>query len=290
MADQRTTFNAQDIQALFPAEKIGILASVNPEGLPHITLITTMRANNVRQLTLGEFCRGNSKAFIQQNPAVSFMVLTMDKRMWRGTARWTHLRKDGPEYQSYNDLPMFRYNAYFGINTVHCLDLVSVAGPMGLPIARILLAILMTRFARGAVTNANNEPILKPFAENLFNLPGALKFISYIGADGFPVLIPLLQCQAAGTCRLVFSSGAFEKELLQIPRGQTVAVFCLSMKMENVLVRGAFSGYSKHRMVHSGTVDIDWVYNSMPPAHGQIYPQKPLMAITEWPDFPAGTG
>ena len=57
---------------------------------------------NERQLTLGEFCRGNSKAFIQQNPAVSFMVLTMDKRMWRGTARWTHLRKDGPERPSYN--------------------------------------------------------------------------------------------------------------------------------------------------------------------------------------------
>ena len=289
MANQRTAFNAEDIQAFFPAEKIGIVASVNPDGLPHITLITSIRANNDTQLTLGEFCRGNSKAFIQKHPAAAFTVLTMDKRMWRGTARWTHMRKDGPEYQSYNDLPMFRYNAYFGINTVHYLDLVSVVGPMGLPIPRILLATLMTRFSRGALVTGNMDRILRPFAENLFNQLGTLKFLSYIGADGFPVLIPLLQCQAADSRRLVFAANAFKSELLQIPKGRTVAVFCLSMKMEDVLVRGTFNGFSTHRMVHTGTVDINWVYNSMPPAHGQIYPQKPLEPITEWPDFPRKT-
>ena len=289
MANQRTAFNAEDIQAFLPAEKIGIVASVNPDGLPHITLITSIRANNERQLTLGEFCRGNSKAFIQENPNITFMALTMDKRMWRGTARWTQMRKDGPEYQSYNDLPMFRYNAYFGINTVHYLDLVSVAGPMGLPIPRILLATLMTRFSRGALTTGSKDQILKPFAENLFNQLGTLKFLSYIGADGFPVLIPLLQCQAVDSRRLVFSPIAYPSELFQIPAGQTVAVFCLSMKMEDVLVRGTFNGFSKHRMIHAGTVDISWVYNSMPPAHGQIYPQKPLEPVTEWPDFPRKT-
>ncbi len=289
MANQRTAFNAEDIQAFLPAEKIGIVASVNPDGLPHITLITSIRANNEHQLTLGEFCRGNSKAFIQNNPEIAFMVLTMDKRMWRGTARWSHLRKDGPEYQSYNDLPMFRYNAYFGINTVHYLDLVSVTGPMGLPIPRILLATLMTRFSRSASATGNNERILTPFAERLFNQLGTLKFLSYIGTDGFPVLVPLLQCQAADSRRLVFSQTAYTRELAQIPEGQPVAVFGLSMKMEDVLVRGTFNGFSKHRMIHAGTVDISWVYNSMPPAHGQIYPQKPLEPVTEWPDFPRKT-
>ncbi len=289
MANQRTAFNAEDIQAFLPAEKIGVVASVNPDGLPHITLITSIRANNERQLTLGEFCRGNSKAFIQENPEIAFMVLTMDKRMWRGTARWTHFRKDGPEYQSYNDLPMFRYNAYFGINTVHYLDLVSVAGPMGLPIPRILMATLMTRFSRSASATGNNERILTAFAERLFNQLGTLKFLSYIGTDGFPVLIPLLQCQAADSRRLVFSQNTYKAELCQIPEDQPVAVFCLSMKMEDVLVRGTFNGFSKHRMIHTGSVDINWVYNSMPPAHGQIYPQKPLEPVTEWWDFPRKT-
>ena len=287
MENQRTAFSAGDIQAFLPAEKIGILASVTPEGLPHITLITSIRANHETQLTLAEFCRGSSKAFIQKHPEVAFIVMTTDRRMWRGTARWTHLRKDGPEYQAYNDLPMFRYNAYFGINTVHYLDLVSVSGPMGLSIPRILMATLMTRFSRGALADGHNSRVLKPFAENLFNQTGTLKFLSYVGADGFPVLIPLLQCQAADSRRLVFSRDANAAELSRVPEGGTVAVFCLSMKMEDVLVRATFNGFSKHRMVQTGSADINWVYNSMPPAHGQIYPEKPLAPVTEWPDFPA---
>ena len=37
--------------------------------------------------------------------------------------------------------------------------------------------------------------------------------------------------------------------------------------------------------IQTGIVDIDWVYNSMPPAHGQIYPPVPLIPVTEWADF-----
>lgn len=36
----RTEFDQQTMDALAPAEKIGLVASVSPEGLPHITLIT----------------------------------------------------------------------------------------------------------------------------------------------------------------------------------------------------------------------------------------------------------
>ncbi len=290
MENQRTAFSAEDIKAFLPAEKIGIVASVNPEGLPHITLITSIRANHETQLTLGEFCRGQSKAYIQKNNQTAFMVVTMDKRMWRGTARWTYLRKEGPEYQSYNDLPMFRYNAYFGINTVHYLDLISVAGPAALPIPEILMATLKTRFSRGASATGKKDRILTPFAVNLFNQLGTLKFISYVGADGFPVLIPLLQCQAADNRRLVFSQSAYRADLSQIPEGKTVAVFCLSMKMEDVLVRGPFNGFSRRRGILTGTVDINWVYNSMPPAHGQIYPKIDMEPVADWSDFPKMAG
>jgi hypothetical protein len=29
-------------------------------------------------------------------------------------------------------------------------------------------------------------------------------------------------------------------------------------------------------------LDIDWVYNSMPPSHGQIYPEVELEAVTDF--------
>ncbi len=274
------------IAAFSPAEKIGLVATVTPEGLPHLTLITSIRAAGPKQITLGEFCRGQSKAQLQKNPKSAFLVMTMDRKIWRGHARWTHLRTEGPEYQSYNDLPMFRYNAYFGINTVHYLDLIDARGAEALPLPAIIVASLMTKMAKGGAAAGKNIPILNFFSEVLFNRLDALKFIAYIRSDGYPEIIPLLQCQTAGSRRLIFSTLAYGKEIDRIPVGQKVAVFGLTLQMEDVLVRGAFTGFSRPRLIRSGMVDIDFVYNSMPPAHGQIYPPVPLQPVTRWSDFP----
>jgi len=278
-------FDNQTIKAFAPAEKIGLVASVNPEGLPHITLITSIGAAGPKQVILGEFCKGSSKSQIQKNPKIGFLVMSMDRKMWRGHAKWTHLRQEGPEYEIYNDQPMFRYNAYFGINTVHYLDLIDARGPDGLPLPKIILSALMTKLAKGGAVTGNNDRILNVFSEDLFNRLDALKFIAYIRDDGYPELVPLLQCQAADSRRLAFSTMAYGDELNQIPAGKDVAIFGMTMKMEDVMVRGTFKGASRSRGIQTGTVDIDWVYNSMPPSHGQIYPPVKLEPVTEWSDF-----
>jgi len=56
----------------------------------------------------------------------------------------------------------------------------------------------------------------------------------------------------------------------------------MTMGIEDVLVRGPFSGFKRYRGLPLGTVDIEWVYNSMPPCHGQIYPQVALKPVTEF--------
>ena len=278
----KTIFDKQDIDAFEPAEKIGVVASVNPQGLPHVTLITSLRANGPTQITLGEFCKGLSKQNIQSNPKIGFLVLILDKKMWRGKARWTHLKKEGSEYQKYNEIPMFRYNAYFGINTVHYLDLIETTGPQQLPMSRIIPAALLTKLAKGAAKTGHQEPILKPLAENIFNKLDSLKFMVRIGTDGYPVITPLIQCQAADSRRLVFSPFAYKEELDAFPAGETVAVFGLTMQMEDVLIRGTFQGYERRRYLKIGQIDIEWVYNSMPPAHGQIYPEIELKPVAQF--------
>ncbi|MBW1788656.1 MAG: pyridoxamine 5'-phosphate oxidase family protein, partial [Deltaproteobacteria bacterium] len=271
--EPRHSFSQDEMKAFEPAEKIGIIACADPEGLPHVTLITSIMAPKPEQLTLGQFCEGLSKEYIQQNPQVAFLILTMDKKMWLGRARWTHLRREGPEFEQYNDIPMFRYNTYFGINTVHYLDLIEVSGPEGLPMSRVVPAALITKLSKWAFRTGAGDRILKPFAEGLFNQLGSLKFMAYMGTDGFPVIVPVIQCQAACSRRLAFSPLAYGNELDAIPKGAPVAVFCLTMSMEDVLVRGTFTGFSRRGIFKLGAVDIDWVYNSMPPAHGQIYPE-----------------
>lgn len=281
----KTAFDETDLQAFRPAEKIGLLASISPEGLPHLTLITSLGAAGPRQVTLGEFCKGVSKAHIQKNPNTGFLVLTLDKRLWRGHARWTHLRREGPEYEAYNALPMFRYNAYFGVNTVHYLDLVDVRGPERLPLPSIVLSTLLTRAARGKAAGQETHRVLTPFGESLFNRVDGLKFLAHIREDGYPEIIPLLQCQAAGSRKLVFSTLAYRREIAGIPDHQTVAVFGMTMRMEDVMVRGTFRRAGWIRGGPTARVDIDWVYNSMPPCHGQIYPPVKLAPMTAFEDF-----
>ena len=48
----KTSFTEQEMKSFKPAEKIGLVACVNPEGLPHISLITSIMAPKPDQLTL----------------------------------------------------------------------------------------------------------------------------------------------------------------------------------------------------------------------------------------------
>ncbi|MCX5849634.1 MAG: hypothetical protein NTW65_09310 [Deltaproteobacteria bacterium] len=279
---RKNNFTEADMMAFAPAEKVGIIATVTPEGLPHMSLLTSVMAAKPNQLTVGEFCQGKSKEYMQQNPKIGFAILTLDKKLWRGKALWTHLKKEGPEYEIYNNQPMFRYNTYFGINTVHYFDLTETTEGNMLPLASVVKSALLTKMAKAGTAKGNQERVLSYFGEKLFNALDSIKFLSFIGDDGFPVIIPVIQCQAADSSRLAFHPGAFGDELNTLKPGMMVAVFCLTMQMEDVLVRGIFNGYSRYRGITLGTLDIDWVYNSMPPNHGRIYPPVPLERVVNF--------
>jgi hypothetical protein len=275
-------FSPDDIKAFEPSEKVGLMASINFEGLPHITLITSMQAKSPKELIVGEFVTGLSKKFIQVNHNIAFLIMTFERMMWRGKATWTHLAKEGPEYEKMNLIPMFRYNTYFGINTVHYFDLLEVSEPAPVPMNKVIREAVKTLISKGGLKSKKDERVLKPYGEKLFNNLTALKFLSYIREDGYPVITPIVQCQAADSTRLVFSGGVFSEELKAIPVGSQVAVFCMNFGIEDVLVRGMFNGFQRSRGIRLASVDIEWVYNSMPPALGQVYPAVELTQITEF--------
>ncbi len=279
MRKQKTNFSEAEIKAFEPTEKIGIIATKNDEGLPHLTLLTTLAALTEDKLAIGQFSQGLSKEYMQRSNDIGFLVLTLDKNFIRGSARWTHLSQEGEEYEMFNNKPMFRYNTYFGINTVHYLDLLKTDSLLPLPMAKIIMGALLSKFAKGSYRQKEKEKVLNPFSEKLFNQLASLCFLSYIDAQGVPQIIPVIQCQAAGSSRLVFSTMPYGDEIKSIEAGSDVAVLGLSMNMQNVLVRGKFTGIKRARGIKTASLDIEWVYNSLPPAHGQIYPAIKLEPV-----------
>jgi hypothetical protein len=282
MTDRKpyTTFSPADIQALEPALKIGILATVNDDGLPHLTLISSLKANTSTQLTWGQFTEGLSKRFIHTHPKVGWLMMTLDKQLWRGKAAFTHTAQTGPEFEAYNNVPMFRYNAYFGIHTVYYMDLVEHTGRRALPMGQVVLAAVQTIVARTLSRPRASAPVLNPWTRRLLNKLDNLKFLSYVGADGYPLVIPAIQAQAAGPAHVLFSTGAFGPDLAAIPSGATVALFGMSLDMEDVLMRGEFQGICRVAGIRCGSIAVNWVYNPMPPKPQQIYPPVAVKPVT----------
>jgi Pyridoxamine 5''-phosphate oxidase. len=275
-------FSPEDIKAFEPENKIGLLATQNEQGLPHLTLITTMQANSPTELVWGQFTEGVSKKNILSNPKTGFLIMTLDKSLWRGKAIWKQSKTEGEEYVRFNKLPMWRYNSYFGLHTIHYMNLVETTEKASLPIAGIVLSALLTKVSKSNAKTKKEGRIFNVWTEAFFNKLDTLKFLAYVSEDGFPIIIPLLQCQASDSHRLVFHPGVYIDELNSINKGTDVAVFGLSLAMEDVLVRGKFTGFKRYQAVRLGIIEMNWVYNSMPPITGQIYPTVKVNTVEDF--------
>ncbi len=282
MSEIKHSFSTEDMQSFLPTAKVGLIATVNDEGLPHITMITSMQAANPKVLLVGEFFRGRSKKHVLNNHKIGFLVMSISRKVWRGNATWTHAMKNGPEYEIMNQIPMFRYNTYFGIETVHYFDLEKFKGPDPLPMGQFVLEVLKSKLVKNQFRTHKTEQILQPFVVNIINQLMSFTFLSYIKPDGYPELIPVLQCQAPDSRRLVFTKGMYAKDLAAIPDGANVAVFTMNFNMESILVRGIYRAENPSALGKVASVDIDWVYNSMPPALGQLYPPVEMTTITDF--------
>jgi hypothetical protein len=278
-----TSFSDSDIVSLSPAMKIGLVATVNEEGLPHLTLLSSLQANTPTQLTFGQFTEGLSKRYIRENPKIGFLVMTLDKEVWRGKATFTHTANTGPEFERYNNVPMFRYNSYFGIHTVYFMDLVEHYGMAPLPMGAIVLGSIQTMAAKALARKSAQPDALNLWTRQLMDKIGNLKFLGYVGEDGYPVIIPVLQAASLDSAHIVLSTTAYRRELEAIPAGTTVALFGMTLDMEDVLMRGAFMGVRRVGGQKCATVAVDWVYNPMPPVSGQIYPEVALKPVRDFP-------
>ena len=283
MSDQRniyTSFTEADMKSLEAAMKVGLLATVNEEGLPHLTLISTIQASTSTEVVWGQFSEGLSKVNVRKNPKTGFLIMTLDRNFWRGKTNFTHTERSGKEFDIFNNIPMFRYNAYFGIHTVYYMDLVEEYGKESLPMGRVVLGAIKTIVAKALSRKKPEKDVLNLWTRQLIDRMTNLKFLAYVAEDGYPVITPIIQAQTFGSDHVIFSTSAFGEDIKAIPANAPVAIFCMSFDMEDVLLRGVFKGTQRIGGIRCGSASIDWVYNSVPPKPGQIYPETKIEAIT----------
>jgi hypothetical protein len=223
-----------------------------------------------------------SKKHILSQPKVGFLVMSLDRNVWRGQATFTHTARDGKDYDYYNNTPMFRYNAYFGVHTVYYMDLVAHTGREALPMNRIIVAAVQSMLGRTLGRKSGEPAVLNGWTRAFLNKLDNLKFLAYVGGDGYPVLIPAIQAQSLDARHILFSTSVYRPQLEAIPVGASLAVFGMALTMEDVLLRGTYEGVRRVGGIRAGVVAVDWVYNSMPPVPGQVYPPIEVEPITEF--------
>ncbi|MDR2525912.1 MAG: hypothetical protein LBC83_07025 [Oscillospiraceae bacterium] len=263
----KSTIGAAEAALLAQDSKIALLGTLDETGCPHITFFNSLQGLGDQQLTFGQFMVGQSKTFLPQRPDCAFLALSADMNWLRGRARYTHKETGGAEYEMYNNKPLFRYNTYFGINTVWYLDLLGISEIQKLPMPQIAAGAILTRVA-AALRGKSEKGALALFSRQLFAKLDGLKFLCYADAQGALNLVPIIQATHAGADRAVFLPTPYGKLLKDAPQGCRAAILAVNLELQSVLVKGTLAKRSG-----AFTLDIDRVYNPMPPAVGYIYPK-----------------
>ncbi len=272
-------FNMNDAEALKNPYKIGLISSIDDEGDVHISLITSLMNKDDDKVMFGEFIEGESKRFIYERPEVGFFIMGLDKKFWTGKAKFTHKVTEGDDYAMYNEMTLFRYNTYCGVSVVHYGDLLDITEKQPLNMAGVVANALRTIALKGTVAGDKNKQVLRPWAVEMINNLLTLKFISFKGKDGIPKIVPIVQAQSPSSDRIAFTKAPYSKMFDELEDGARVAVYALTLDMQGVEVKGTF---------HNGSmcyVDIDKVYNPVPPKVGYVYPELKQGPIN-WDDEP----
>jgi hypothetical protein len=147
---------------------------------------------------------------------------------------YDHEEIKGTTYEFFNNKPLFRYNSYFNIGAIHIHKLVGVSEQHHISVGKVLIGQI-----KSSMMKANDSDDIKKlpdYGKELANNSTALKFLSYIDGEGYPITVPVLQAKAKSNNVFTISKG--EGFLDDIPDGSKVALFVANFKLVSILVQG----------------------------------------------------
>ena len=274
-----------------PEIGLRLITTIDKRGWPHITMISSNRAKTRKQIVWGQFTEGTSKKNILTNPkqGIFFMNAEMPFKFVQAKAKFDYYLKGGEDCERFSRGPLFRYMTYVNIHTSYYNDVIAVTDVRNLGLFSIIKGFLIDLLAVGGARNKESEKKIPEFGYSMFNQMTSVKVLSYIQEDGYPVIIPCFGLRAPDRSKLIFPLSQYKEELLSIPENTRIAVFVVvsqDLELTNMQINGTFSGFKKVRGFKYGFIEIDEIYNSMPPLNGLIYPNiKPRPKVTDFPSL-----
>ncbi len=272
------TLSPEAIQFTTPEIMAKLLATIDSAEYPHLTMISSNIAISPTQIKWGKFVEGQSKEFVLKNPkqGVLYMTAAMPFRFLQAKMRFDSISKLGDDALVFNQMKLFRYNTYMRIDTVYFNNVIASRPIRDIPLPGIVKGIMgnLVFNKRKFALDPPQSPRLSKLGRKLFSGLIFPKFLSYLDPnDGYPVTFPVFQAREIDGTRIVIPFSQFKDDLLVIPEKSKVSLFAMDLETVSQMVKGTVIAKHSNAIV----VEIEYVYNSMPPKPGYIYPELEVL-------------
>lgn len=242
------------------------LATRSASGVPNAVPLISLRpaGDQPDLLCFGNFLLRKSIRNLKEDPRVAVLVMTTDLEGWALKGDFLGFERTGPYAEQQMSSSLLRYNAYTGVRNAGLIRILAVERAFRISRLQVAGEFALARLAAlgGAGTGGKEKDgVAVPLAvRKEFGKMAAVKVLSWLGEDGYPVLIPALSLQPAGERALVCRRQGGGQ---QPAAGARVAA--------NVLTPQAISYQAKGRWAEDGAIgriQVEEVYAGGPPIPG----------------------
>ena len=178
--------NPKDMKDFDNPYKIALIAMHDGPDDLHMCLVSSLCNKGDDKMMFGEFVRGISKKLIYDDPRTGFLIMSVSRDFWTGSMDFTHFVTEGEDYVKMNEYPLFRFNTYFGVSEVHYADLKEISERRALNMPGVIANALRVMALKAANAGDKKKQVLRPWATKFLSGLITLKFIAYVGENGFP--------------------------------------------------------------------------------------------------------
>jgi len=244
------------------------LATANADGVPNVVLVTTTYAPDPKTVAVGQIMMRKTQRNMDEYGRVGMMVLTQSMELWAVRGELVEWQTTGQLIDKLNESPFVRYNAYMGIRRAAVIRIDELIFETKLSVLAVAADLLKVKAVRGLARSGDGEPLPAQIVEK-FNRARAVRVLSALDADGYPMTLLAMSMMPANASTLVFTPRLQRDEIAAIPNGAPVAVSVSTFDPISYQVKGAWNGVKSVMGVKLGSMTVAEAYTAGPPRPGE---------------------
>jgi hypothetical protein len=239
------------------------LATRNSEGTPNVVPVISILPADDKPDTLffGNFLLRKTIQNLRQDTRVGILVITQQLQGWVLQADFQEFQRTGTYVDRQMKSSLLRYNAYTGIRNAGVMHVRSLQGTFRISRLQVMKDYLLARLARIGGTAPSDQGATIPLpVRQEFNKMTAVKALTWVGEDGYPIVVPAISLQPARAQSLICWKGM---RLPEPPQGALVATNILTAEAVSYQVKGRWAGGRR-----TGIIETQEFYAGGPPIPG----------------------